>query len=1452
MKKIIALLIVYLCFSSVMKAQVTVFSETFDSASVSMTSTGNPGFTFTNTYFSSPAKSAMGNFNAAGQATLESPSFSTAGNNFVLLSFDHICKVSFFDSSLVEYSIDNGTTWTTFNASNCNYTGSSPVYASLFNFSAGAYSVWDFTNATSMSNSWWQTESYDVSASLGNQSSVKIRFRMRDDGSGNGMQNFTGWFLDNIAVVMSPCELIAPSISLKGFTPNGITFGTGPFTINALVKDANSGVDTTVTTLHYTITNGGAGNSFAVAMQVVGGAPDSTLFTADIPLLAAGDTVCYYVSAGDLCGNTDSTAVICAYISTGITIPFVDGFDSGNSGWSDSTASGSSWELGTPAFGQTTGALSNPNAWDVALNSAYLSSTNCFLYSPVFDFTAAANAKLSFYQNYFAEAGWDGVRMEVSSNHGNGWLLLGSLNDPLGTNWYNSVINSSAMPAWNGSSPGWVHSEYQLNAYSGIDDVRFRFVFTSDVSIEKDGYSIDDFSIVLPLDYDLEATAVAGPASAPAGSVQSGTAVISNIGALSFPSYQVAIVVNGTAVDTIDMLVALPSGSNNTITFSYTVPAGSYTLCATIIAAQDMLSTNNTYCINGLGVPTENIPYFNDFETSGSDWEVSQTNAFTKWEYGTPAYGATTGSFSGLQCWDVNLNQTYSDNSTAYVYTPYFSTGALSYIRVGFYSNFNLFASFDGVTLEYELNQSGIWVTAGGLNDPSGMNWYNNLLSPAQTQFSGNSGGWKKSFLNILTGPSNTVRFRFVFRSGVGGIQLDGFSVDDFSVIAAPDDDIGVLSILGLTTVAGISKNPQLMLKNYGVSAQSGFDVSYDINGTLQGTGIYSGILSPGQTDTISLPAFTVPAGAFGICGYTQLSTDTDNSNDTLCGTGHGVSTVQLPYTDDFEGQDLWTVETTGSPLTNWERGYPNFGVTTGTHSGNNCWDTNLDIPYDVDAYTMLVSPYFDFTNAFNDTLFFWQNYFDEQPWDGVRLEYDTNASGNWTVLGTYNDPAGTLWYNNASLNSSGLPGWTDISTGWVQSKYPLASIGNPGIVQFRFVFTSDASVVHDGHSIDDFSILNALANDIAVTTVNSIGNTVTANAQVNLDVTIQNAGMNAASGFNIYYSLNGAAPVMQSFAGSLASFASVNVNLGNIIPVAGNNTLKIYTDLSNDMNRNNDTLLKVMNAIPAFTLPYSDDFENSSSDWTVVPSSTGSTQWEWGMPAWGSTSSVHGGAACWDVNLMAPYGNLANTQLISPIINYSNATQTTLSFWANYNTEFGADGCQLQYTTNDVTWNVLGTFNDPNGTNWYDMASVNAFSSQSAWSGNTAGWRQITYNTAVLEGLPYVRFRFLFKSDINLSADGMSVDDFSITGIVSINETDKSAGIQVYPNPADDILYINSSEGIESVQLFNSEGKLIRNNSNEQNRNLKNVDLSGLAPGLYFVKVFTEQNVFSGKVIKK
>ena len=84
---------------------------------------------------------------------------------------------------------------------------------------------------------------------------------------------------------------------------------------------------------------------------------------------------------------------------------------------------------------------------------------------------------------------------------------------------------------------------------------------------------------------------------------------------------------------------------------------------------------------------------------------------------------------------------------------------------------------------------------------------------------------------------------------------------------------------------------------------------------------------------------------------------------------------------------------------------------------------------------------------------------------------------------------------------------------------------------------------------------------------------------------------------------------------------------------------------------------------------------------------------------------------------------------------------------------------------------------------------------------------------------------------------------EFEIKG-ESISELENN--FQIYPNPVDDVLYINAKENINEVNIYNVVG--VKMTTDNRQQTTVSVDMSNLNSGIYFVEVKTEK----GNLIKK
>ncbi len=330
MKKTLSFFLLLLSTSAFIFSQTTeVFHENFELPSLddSVTSSSTPtsGYTWNiNTRLHSGSNSLHSDSCQVKNSSivyLTSSSFSTLGYSNIELSFSHICKVDFLDVATIEVSNDGGTTWTQLTI--LQYTGAGTYGPNGNRFASNSYgSLWAPGVPSQLPlNTWWRTETFDISTLVSNVPDAKIRFKLADGGP-VGPNNCKGWFLDNLVVTVATSELIPPVITLVDPYPQGTIYSVGPFTIKTKITDA-SGIDTAY--IVYSLNNGPddtVGMVHAVQDTMMG----------ILPAVNDSDEVCWHVEAIDnaLAHNwARYPASNCiSYTSyEGITFPFYDNFD---------------------------------------------------------------------------------------------------------------------------------------------------------------------------------------------------------------------------------------------------------------------------------------------------------------------------------------------------------------------------------------------------------------------------------------------------------------------------------------------------------------------------------------------------------------------------------------------------------------------------------------------------------------------------------------------------------------------------------------------------------------------------------------------------------------------------------------------------------------------------------------------------------------------------------------------------------------------------------------------------------------------------------------------------------------------------------------------------------------------------------------------------------------------
>ncbi len=242
------------------------------------------------------------------------------------------------------------------------------------------------------------------------------------------------------------------------------------------------------------ITEGNWDTTAQAANEPVPGLPGSSE-TFILTGLSDGTTYYFALKVIDNVGNPSGLSNSASETTTTPTVLFLDDFESGVGGWSHSGI-GDNWELGNPTSGPGY-AISGTNAWATNLDGNYgIDYMLTHLVSPSIDLEGVTSAQLSFYHHYHTESYWDGGIVEISPNGGVSWVQItpegGYPEDALSS--YNTL---GPVPAYSGySGVAWYKAVFDISSYVGSSNVRIRFSFGSDYSVNYyPGWYIDHVKI---------------------------------------------------------------------------------------------------------------------------------------------------------------------------------------------------------------------------------------------------------------------------------------------------------------------------------------------------------------------------------------------------------------------------------------------------------------------------------------------------------------------------------------------------------------------------------------------------------------------------------------------------------------------------------------------------------------------------------------------------------------------------------------------------------------------------------------------------------------------------------------------------------------------------------------------------------------------------------------------
>jgi subtilisin-like proprotein convertase family protein len=984
--------------------------------------------------------------------------------------------------------------------------------------------------------------------------------------------NDWNWYvgLDNVSIYVPPT---IDAAAIAAISPsNGCGLGTETVSITVY----NNGVDA-ITSVSASYELNAATETETFGVNIAPGQTDTLTFSvgADVSVFGTYDFTAWIEVLGDVDASNDTIWFSVVNIPVISGLPYSQGFETGAGGWT-SGGTANSWELGAPVGTLINSANSGLNAWVTNLDGPYTVSELSYVESPCFDFSSLSIDPVFRFAHIFnTENCCDEGFVEISFDAGTTWNRLGLAGE--GENWYDDATYNE----WDGTGAGvgatmWRTAEHLLDNAAGEGSVKLRIVFSSDGSVQNEGFGFDDIEIFEQPAINASVTEILSPVSGCGLGIELVTVVIENTGDDYLVDFNVEYNA-GAGVVTELVSDTLYSGEIDTLTFvvpvDFTV-LGTYDFAAwTAVVGDGDLGNDSLFTtVNNIPV-LSTLPYLEGFEAGPAGWVTGGTSS--TWELGDPQGVFIDTANSGINAWVTNLDGAYSVSELSYIESPCFDFSALTIDPIlEFAQIFQTESCCDEGFVDISFDGGTTWARLGVAGE--GTNWYNNTFNNWWNGTSGVATQWR-NVVHLLDGAAgeSSVKIRFVFSSD-GSIENEGFGIDDVSITEQPAINSELTAIVtpqsgcGLTSTEAI----QIHVTNLGSTVMDSVIIAFSLDNGTPVSEVFNNSIAVGGDSifTLSQTVNLSVNGDYQLVVWTSTVDDGDTSNDTLSVTITSVPTVSsFPYLEDFEtGTNGWT---SGGTNSTWQFGNPGTAFINTANSGVNAWVTNLTGPYGTSENSYVESPCLDFSTMTADPILSFAGIFRtesccDEGWVDVSLDGGTT----WTKLGVSGE--GENWYNNAFNNQ-----WNGISGAanqWLTAEHLLDGVAGESNVKIRFAFSSDGSINDDGFGLDDIFIRAQPEFDLKIVSFDAPENGCELGEEA-ITFTVYNNGLQAVTAFEYGFSVDGSTAQTESYSGaSIASGDTISITYSTELvdlTAMGVYSIDIFVSLVGDEYNNNDSL---------------------------------------------------------------------------------------------------------------------------------------------------------------------------------------------------------------------------------------------------------------------------------------
>lgn len=441
-------------------------------------------------------------------------------------------------------------------------------------------------------------------------------------------------------------------------------------------------------------------------------------------------------------------------------------------------------------------------------------------------------------------------------------------------------------------------------------------------------------------------------------------------------------------------------------------------------------------------------------------------------------------------------------------------------------------------------------------------------------------------------------------------VYVDNLSVTDYVPIV---NDVGVTSVIQPT--GGICGSPatpvEVEVMNYGTDTLWNIPVKVSVEDPMGFVSdLYDTIAGPFDPMSVITAQMgdvdATLAGTFMITAFTQLTGDTDNSNDTVHGLFYTIETITtFPFLEDFSSgatdyfqltdaeQSIIQINNTGVNGTmglNFQGGENTAWQGQGSNTtANNAWNDN--VLHQAQAMTCNV----DATGLTNLRLSFdlkqWYGYVPEYAWfrvlvnNSIQLQ-DLNGIANYNPFTYEDDPFVRRVFDLSLWAGTNFTITLQACNKYSDSVYIQSGFGPHG----------------DNAFVDNIMLFVPDDIDMGVSEVNNPLGSSCGVAVDSVWLTVKNYGVvrqyDIPVTAGIIDPMGGVTPMMKTITDTIEPEQTLMVNMGPInTTMGGIYQIGGFTSMPGDNNHLNDTAGALYTSIgPIFSYPFSEDFQSGMS----------------------------------------------------------------------------------------------------------------------------------------------------------------------------------------------------------------------------------------------------------------